>query len=90
MGMIEAGSDKGGTIATTVEAITYFATISQIPVLDLFLEKNPYFKIGPTGFGWAVMPAVTAVQERMGAPTEEKFSRQSDFLDKFLEVQKEK
>lgn len=60
-----------------------------MPTLDLFLEKNPIKPIGPQGFGWAVVPAYKALFERLAAPTETQFSRQSDFLDKFLQVKNE-
>lgn len=59
-------------------------------MFDVLLEKNPYYKIGPTGFGWAAAPAYGALMERYAEPTEKAFSRNSDYLDKFIEAKKQK
>lgn len=59
-------------------------------MLDVLFEKNPYYSIGPKGFGWAAAPAHGALMERYAEPAEKAFPRNSDYFDKFLEAKKQK
>ena len=59
-----------------------------MPTLDHFLDKNPVKRIGPPPFTWATIQSFQAMAERKAEPTESAFSRDSDFLDKFLEAKK--
>lgn len=87
-GMIESGKDNG-LINTSTKGLDYFAPISQLPMLDMLLDKNPIKRIGPPSFMWATMQAFGSIAERQKAPSQEKVTRQSDFLDKFLNAKTE-
>ena len=60
-----------------------------MPSLDLLLAKNPIKSVGPPPFIWATIESYKAVAERQVEPTQAALSRDSDFLDKFLEAKKE-
>ena len=64
------------------------AQVSQMPTLDLYLDKNPVKRIGPPPFTWATIQSFQAVAERQAETTESTISRDSDFLDKFLAAKK--
>ena len=88
-GMLEAGSDAPGLISTSTQSLHYFAPVSQMPHLDLLLDKNPIKRIGPPSFMWATIQAFERLGARQAAPTQEKLTRQSEWLDKFIELKKE-
>lgn len=87
-GMIESGKDNG-LIHTSTKGLDYFAPVSQLPILDMLLDKNPIKRIGPPSFMWATIQAFGAIAERQRSPIQEKVNRHSDFLDKFLHAKNE-
>ncbi|KAE8381755.1 cytochrome P450 [Aspergillus bertholletiae] len=86
LGIIEAGSDHLGFLSRSNQSLDYFASICQMPVLDLLLEKNPIVRLGPPTFVWANIFSLEQLQNRLngGSPP----SGHTDFLDKFLELKK--
>ncbi|KAJ5831933.1 hypothetical protein N7474_000244 [Penicillium riverlandense] len=84
LGILQAGSDYMGFLKRSNKTLDYFASICQIPLLDLVLDKNPVVRIGPPGFSWANIFSLEQFQKRMqdGSPQ----SLYADFLDKFLEA----
>ena len=46
-------------------------------------------RVGPPPFTWATVQSYQALAQRQAEPTQDSFSRNSDFLDKFLQVKKE-
>lgn len=88
-GLMESGEDKGSVIETSTRGLEYYAPVSQLPQLDFLLDKNPIHRIGPPPLLWATILAYSAVAERKAENKEEAISRQSDFLDKFLEISKQ-
>ncbi|KAJ5919177.1 hypothetical protein N7466_010120 [Penicillium verhagenii] len=84
LGILEAGSDHQGFLDRSNRSLDYFASICQIPLLDLLLDKNPIMQIGPPGFTWANLFSLEQFQKRLqtGSPP----TGHTDFLDKFLEI----
>ncbi|KAJ5166241.1 uncharacterized protein N7482_005022, partial [Penicillium canariense] len=86
LGILEAGSDYKGFLGRSNKSLDYFAAISQIPLLDMVLDKNPIVRIGPPTFMWANIFSVEQLQERLQkGPLP---AGQTDYLDRFLEAKK--
>ncbi|KNG84908.1 benzoate 4-monooxygenase cytochrome P450 [Aspergillus nomiae NRRL 13137] len=86
LGILEAGSDHQGFLSRSNKSLDYFAPISQMPVLDLLLDKNPIVRLGPPTFVWANIFSLEQLQKRLSGGTSP--SNHTDFLDKFLETKK--
>ncbi|KIX02572.1 uncharacterized protein Z518_08513 [Rhinocladiella mackenziei CBS 650.93] len=96
-GFITEGQDVGGFLSISERSLDYYASVSQVPVLDFVFDKNPVRRIGPPTFSWATDFAVQALGERLArrAVTAEEKSESKkadgkkeakDFLDCFLEA----
>ncbi|CAI6084535.1 unnamed protein product [Clonostachys chloroleuca] len=46
-GFMNEGRDVGSIIAESTAGLKYFAPVSQLPLLDELLDKNPIWRIGP-------------------------------------------
>ncbi|OQE45044.1 hypothetical protein PENCOP_c002G01393 [Penicillium coprophilum] len=84
LGILEAGSDYMGFLGKSVQSIGYFASISQIPLLDHLLAKNPIVRVGPPTFVWANDFSLEQLKKRY----EEGDHESSDFLSKFISAKK--
>ncbi|KAJ5921118.1 hypothetical protein N7466_009444 [Penicillium verhagenii] len=84
LGILEAGSDHQGFVGRSNKTLDYFASICQIPLLDMLFDKNPIMRIGPPTFVWANIFSVEQLQKRylQGAQA----ANNTDFLSKFLEI----
>ncbi|KAL2002185.1 hypothetical protein VTN02DRAFT_482 [Thermoascus thermophilus] len=86
LGILEAGNDDRKILETSCRSLDYFAPVCQIPELDLLLDKNPVYRLGPPSFGWATLFSIEALKKRIQrGPT---LGGKNDFLDKFLEAKK--
>ncbi|UDD58762.1 hypothetical protein AFCA_006190 [Aspergillus flavus] len=85
IGMLEAKNDRFGILEVSNRSLDYFASVCQIPMLDLLLDKNPICRLGPPSFGWSVKFSAEQYQERF---TEGKQSHNGikDFLDRYIET----
>ncbi|KAE8356015.1 cytochrome P450 [Aspergillus coremiiformis] len=85
LGMLEAGGDRFGILDVSSKSLDYFASVCQIPRLDLFLDKNPVYRLGPPSFGWAVHFSAKQYHKRL---TGEKALQNHyvDFLDRFIKA----
>ncbi|KAE8326684.1 cytochrome P450 [Aspergillus sergii] len=64
--ILEAGNNRFGILEVSTKSLDYFASASlmtlicsflqvcQIPMLDLLLDKNPIYRLGPPSFRWSV------------------------------------
>ncbi|KAB8204990.1 cytochrome P450 [Aspergillus parasiticus] len=51
------GNDRYGILEVSTKSLDYFASflqVCQIPMMDLLLDKNPIYHLGPPSFGWSV------------------------------------
>ena len=64
-GYLEQGCDFDGTIALSATVNRYFELVGQIPLLDFWLDKNPFVKIGPGAFTNLVKLAVEGYEARV-------------------------
>ncbi|KAJ6151580.1 hypothetical protein N7470_007177 [Penicillium chermesinum] len=85
LGILEAGWDYRGFLKRSNRTLDYFASISQLPILDHLLDKNPVMRIGPPTFIWANIFSVEQLQKRLAAGGI-KESGHVDYLDRFLEA----
>ncbi|KAJ5220332.1 cytochrome P450 [Penicillium chermesinum] len=85
LGILDAGSDYKGFLGRSAQTLDYFAPICQIPILDMFFDKNPIMRIGPPTFVWANIFSVEQLQKRY---QEANPTGHADFLSKFLEAKK--
>ncbi|KAE8393372.1 hypothetical protein ETB97_003618 [Aspergillus alliaceus] len=85
LGMLEAGSDRFGILEVSNKALDYFASVCQMPTLDLFLDKNPIHRVGPPSFGWVVKFSQEQTEKRLteGKPSQKNYI---DFLDHYIEA----
>ncbi|KAJ5460255.1 cytochrome P450 [Penicillium daleae] len=83
LGILEAGRDYKGFLGRSNQTLDYFASICQIPLLDMILDKNPIMRVGPPTFVWANIFSLEQLQKRYkeGNP-----GNKQDFLGKFLEI----
>ncbi|KAK8062863.1 cytochrome P450 [Apiospora hydei] len=89
IGFLEKGCDFNGVLHAAKKSTDYFAAVSQIPVLDYWLDKNPVHRIGPPSFGAAVNIALQHLVDRsQGTDSSYHDPAQPDYLDKFIEVKK--
>ncbi|VUC35059.1 unnamed protein product, partial [Clonostachys rosea] len=69
-GFMEEGKDVGNIIAESTAGLKYFAPVSQVPLLDELLDKNPVWRIGPrplvNGFMYTVR-ALTEYQQQVAS-----------------------
>ncbi|KAJ5805743.1 cytochrome P450 [Penicillium pulvis] len=86
LGILDAGSDYRGFVGRSNKTLDYFASICQIPLLDMLFDKNPIMRIGPPTFVWANIFSVEQLQKRYQQGTES--TKSIDFLSKFLEIKK--
>ncbi|KAJ5657790.1 cytochrome P450 [Penicillium longicatenatum] len=84
LGILNAGSDDRGFVGRSNKTLDYFASICQIPLLDMIFDKNPIMRIGPPTFVWANIFSVEQLQKRYQQGT--KSVANTDFLSKFLEI----
>jgi cytochrome P450 len=87
LGCMANGGDFANMIATSEAGVAYFASVGQIPTLDQYLDKNPVWRIGPPSFGWGMQYSYKALGERAAKDMECR-DAEGDFLDLFLQVQK--
>ncbi|KAJ5751975.1 hypothetical protein N7520_008892 [Penicillium odoratum] len=85
LGILEAGSDHQGFVGRSNKTLDYFASICQIPLLDMVFDKNPIMRIGPPGFAWANIFSVEQLQKRY---QQGETTQNNDFLSRFLEIKK--
>ncbi|KAJ5692601.1 cytochrome P450 [Penicillium macrosclerotiorum] len=83
LGILEAGSDYKGFLGRSAKTLDYFAPICQVPILDMFLDKNPIARIGPPTFVWANIFSLEQLQKRY---QENDPTGRADFLSKFLKI----
>ncbi|KAG6017458.1 hypothetical protein E4U43_001143 [Claviceps pusilla] len=84
-GFIEQGKDVEGMIAESTAGLNYFATVSQIPWLDNWLDKNPVLRIGPKPLVKGLLYTVNLVadyQKKLSDGTLERRHVES-FIDKY-------
>ncbi|KAH8812220.1 putative cytochrome P450 [Xylogone sp. PMI_703] len=68
-GFIDQEKDVDNLIVDSTKGLYYFATISQIPWLDYFLDKNPVVRIGPKPTLTGVLYTFKVVMEYQQALT---------------------
>ncbi|KAE8337140.1 hypothetical protein BDV24DRAFT_167552 [Aspergillus arachidicola] len=80
IGMLEAGNGRFGIQEVSTKLLDYFASVCQIPMLDLLLDNTPMYRLGPLSFRWSVKFSAEEYQKRL---TEGKQSHNGieDFLD---------
>ncbi|KAG5948920.1 hypothetical protein E4U53_006106 [Claviceps sorghi] len=87
-GFIEQGKDVDGMIAESTAGLDYFATVSQIPRLDNWLDKNPVMRLGPKplvkGFLYTVN-LVADYQRKLSDGSLER-KRVKSFADKYNDL----
>ncbi|GFF61337.1 pisatin demethylase [Aspergillus udagawae] len=87
IGYLEKGCDFDHTIAISDKAMDYFALVSQLPILDHLLDKNPVYRIGPPSFGNITNISIQHLVDRLqGKDTAYHDPAKPDFLDKFIEA----
>ncbi|KAH1494942.1 hypothetical protein LV164_001306 [Aspergillus fumigatus] len=87
IGYLEKGYDFDHTIAIADKAMDYFALVSQLPILDHLLDKNPIYRIGPPSFGTVTNISIQHLVDRLqGRDTAYHDPSKPDFLDKFIEA----
>jgi cytochrome P450 len=87
IGYLEKGCDFDQTIAISDKAMDYFALVSQLPILDHLLDKNPVYRIGPPSFGNITNISIQHLVDRLqGKDTAYHDPSKPDFLDKFIEA----
>ncbi|KAG2000997.1 hypothetical protein GB937_010616 [Aspergillus fischeri] len=87
IGYLEKGYDFDHTIAISDKAMDYFALVSQLPILDHLLDKNPVYRIGPPSFGTITNISIQHLVDRLqGKDTAYHDPSKPDFLDKFIEA----
>ncbi|KAI6779237.1 uncharacterized protein J7T54_007764 [Emericellopsis cladophorae] len=84
-GFIEEGEDIGGIINESTAGLKYFSAISQIPWLDNWLDKNPWYRIGPrplvNGFLYTVR--ILSEYQQQVASGAVKRKKQDLFIDNY-------
>ncbi|KAI9698342.1 MAG: hypothetical protein M1820_007504 [Bogoriella megaspora] len=83
LGILEAGNDDRKFLETSDRTLDYFAAISQIPELDLFLDKNPICRIGPPTVAWATIYSLDVYRRRIEQRSK---NTRADYLDRFIEA----
>lgn len=93
-GFLKGGSDQMQLIETAESIMHYFGVVGQMPVLDKFLGKNPWFS-GPTSpikfpsFGRAAGFCFEQLTERLSNYDPEKEGGRQDFLREFLKAKED-
>jgi cytochrome P450 len=89
IGYLEKGYDFDGTLWASERALDYFCVVGQIPILDYWFDKNPFYRIGPPGFGTVVNISAGHMANRMqGKAPPGHDPDNPDFLDKYIEAKK--
>lgn len=93
-GFLKGGSDQMRLIETAESVMHYFGVVGQMPMLDRFLGKNPWFA-GPRSpinfpsFGRAAGFCFEQLTERLSNCDLEKEGGQQDFLREFLKAKED-
>ncbi|KAJ5718267.1 cytochrome P450 [Penicillium malachiteum] len=88
--MLEHGRDQRNMMEISDKTWDYFSPISQIPKLDLILNKSPIFRIGPPSSGWGVLFGIEQYKNRLQNGRLKSQNNESqptaDFMDKYIEL----
>ncbi|KAJ5712712.1 hypothetical protein N7493_009180 [Penicillium malachiteum] len=88
LGMLEHGRDQRNMMEVSDKNWDYFSPISQIPKLDLILNKSPIFRIGPPSSGWGVQFGIEQYKNRLknGRPKPQRTESPptANFMDKYI------
>ncbi|KAJ6024275.1 cytochrome P450, partial [Penicillium herquei] len=88
LGMLEQGRDEQNLMEISAKTWDYFSPISQVPKLDLILNKSPIYRIGPPSNGWGVLFGIEQYKNRLknGRSTLQSTESQPivDFMDKYI------
>lgn len=93
-GFLKGGCDQMRLIETAESIMHYFGVVGQMPMLDSFLGKNPWFT-GPRSpinfpsFGRVAGFCFEQLTERLSNYDLEKEGGQQDFLREFLKAKEE-
>ncbi|KAK7708535.1 hypothetical protein SLS64_006637 [Diaporthe eres] len=93
-GFLKGGSDQMQLIETSESIMHYFGVVGQMPILDRFLGKNPWFS-GATSpikfpsFGRAAGFCFEQLTERLSHDDPEKEGGRQDFLRDFLKAKED-
>lgn len=80
-GFLKEGADVGGIIGESIAGLLYFAPVSQFPPLDAWLDKNPFFCIGPRPGISAFTYTVNILKEYAQGTLEKR--KVDTFMDKY-------
>ncbi|KAK5170590.1 uncharacterized protein LTR77_005179 [Saxophila tyrrhenica] len=86
IGFLEKGNDIDGMLYTADRALGYFSHVGQMPGLDKYLAKNPYYRLGPPSIDWAGKYAAMRLVPRLQAKQK---GKNGDFLDNFIGLKEE-
>ncbi|KAF2142783.1 uncharacterized protein K452DRAFT_307701 [Aplosporella prunicola CBS 121167] len=86
-GFLQKGGDIDDLLYNSVEAISYFAVIGQVPFLDKLLDKNPIHRVGPPTFQDAANYCFKRLVERRNSE-ETNDKGNYDYLGFYLQIQK--
>ncbi|PNH47823.1 hypothetical protein VD0004_g501 [Verticillium dahliae] len=87
-GYLEAGKDFDGHLWLSEMGSDYLAGVSQLPILDRWLDKNPIIPIG--GATVLLGPTLQCVKDRFqGRDQATHDESKPDFLDKFIQARSE-
>lgn len=81
-------SDKFSLIAIGEQSSDYFTLVSQMPWLDLLLDKNPIVQSGPPSFSAFAKFGTELIMARRTGKDGHDATRQRDLLDEFLEIER--
>ncbi len=90
-GYMVNGTDFDGTLADAEVAMNYLAIVGQIPILDFLGAQNPLLKmLTKAPFTTANTIARSRMEDRLaGKDKAIHYATRPDFLDGFIEAQKE-
>lgn len=86
LGFLEQGHDIDGMLHDLHDQFEYFGWVQNMPVLDLWLKKNPIYVYFKTPTNKFILKARSLIRARL---TQEKKTGHPDFMDRFLEAQKQ-
>jgi cytochrome P450 len=72
---------------TSKAAMDYFSMVSQMPILDHLLDKNPLYRIGPPSFGTITNISIQHLADRLHErEAGNLYPGNPDFLDRFVDA----
>lgn len=86
LGFLEQGHDIDDMLHDINTQSAYLGCVQNMPVLDQWLKKNPIYTYLKSPTNKFILRARSLIQARL---TQEKETRRPDFMDRFIETQKQ-